>query len=621
MQISKKIKGYALVLGLGIGLFFMKQEEDPDFSFKLNRFGIGKTFLPENNEFYRDQLSLNDLYFQKGIGQQEISLEEVILTETERRNMQTLALESLKEQLTNHLIETRNDPLQKMYLDELNVDLFLDSTFTSTIVGNKNFDHGKNALYLPEENDLDWDRLYRKILKNNTNYVLTNDQCRVRSPFEKGSFLPIEKNLEILTPEDLNNFIKDLRTVVDVKKQEVPNFDMARLACRLSDLVVCYDHRAPKGTAAGIQGNKLYYTVENDRYPDLKDYEQINYHESMHLLYNGCKHEKNSEIKIATFGVEICGLYPTEIAQATANKVDQEHFYLPYRWTFIEESLAEEASAPIANQLPTTYPEDRYVTENIKFSLLLSKEFDPDYIEQAALLHNPIAFIQQFPIPEEESERARTWLVSQLEMLECYNVVYQSQHKDLYDKSLKSLCILEDAFFEDFDRGAIALRLENAADLQLTRNFIWNIAIAKENHIPQLSLEDSCSLMSLFEWRMREQREEHFLQRNLGVYHGLREEMQIDSLGYEDRQEKLKSFFFQYLDSTFANDLDLLGYNSASAYYQDFNLMQNHSFFSLPKEQSTFCQELYHEMEAKWINTSQNDEEKTSRAKVYQRKA
>ncbi len=90
----------------------------------------------------------------------------------------------------------------------------------------------------------------------------------------------------------------------------------------------------------------------------------------------------------------------------------------------------------------------------------------------------------------------------QLEMLECYNIIYSPNRLvEFYWAAYE--------FDPDSVDAVIATRipvLENYADLQMFRNFVWLMINSNYIERKDLTLEDYYSLLDLFESRLDMQR-------------------------------------------------------------------------------------------------------------------
>lgn len=174
--------------------------------------------------------------------------------------------------------------------------------------------------------------------------------------------------------------------------------------------------------------------------------------------------------------------------------------YFPYNYSFLEEANAEKYSTSLLGVESNSNLEQICTVENIELSLFLQPGFHLENFRKAAMLHNPIAIIQQFPVLGDFRYEQEKSFFAQLEMLESFNVV----HNLVNFIEFSGIQAIEQEEEQSFEQLAM---LENYADLQMTRNFIWNLLNSERTTKPDITLGDCYYLMKLFEKRLACQRE------------------------------------------------------------------------------------------------------------------
>lgn len=508
----------------------------------------GTSYIKKENEQIEEQslgvsddnsMSLdNGIFFQK-VENEEVDLDDVVLNNTERNIISYYgAAEELEEALSNQLKNINLDPEEKQIIEALNIRELMEDFLLSSNVTDKLENHHNSALYSEETDDILWDELFNTIKKNNI-YKIYIEPTNKLIDEESETTENICYSYDALSDHDIKIWIKQFKEFVQELRKEATNFDMKRLACILEDYCVCgyYPNYSEVGTIAKTSKDSSIYPLWNSDYPDMKKFKKTNYHEFQHIISYYCEDEKNSSG--VPFGLSF-RFYETSYTEQKLKKY-QENTHYPFDYRFIEEALAEDFSTSLLETEPTTYKNNIFITNNLKLSLIFQKGFAINNFEQAEIFHNPIAFIQQFPILSNEKD----WLITQLEMLECYNII---NSKDL----LKRFCFNKDQELMDENTKKVIICLENYADLQMTRNFLWNLANSKNTTKKNITLEDCNHLVNLYKARLAMQRYSAAKLNGISL-------QELNNVSYKERENEIYILFNNYLENEYCLDYVFIG--------------------------------------------------------------
>ncbi len=475
----------------------------------------------------KDAIDEEGLFFEKVSPGTIVTLDDIILTNKEKgieTNLQDeIALTNALKEYQENLTEEEKETLEKLHVRDLAETCYLSSIMTNYIEK-----HTYSSLYLEEEDDLDWSLLFSTLKENAYAYQLDLLE-KIDTADESMKTFYEREYIETLSDEDLEIWIHEFHEFILLIRAEYPNFDMRRLACVLEDYTVGYEKEKPlnKYTYASTGAKVMSYPLWDGYYPNFANFKQHNYHEFRHLIGLAGTDEENE------FGDLHCGgmwIYSTikymdEYKEVLGNiKLSDEYF--PFSYHFIEEATAEMKSSSLLEVEPTTYTSERFIMNTIEYSLFLEDSYTNGNIEKAMIYHNPIALIEQFPIMDIEEEE---WFYSQLEMLEAYNVC----NKDI--KWILFNADLEENESEELKKNRL-ITLENHADLQMMRNFIWTLINCKDKG---LTVEDYDFLLHLMETRVNLNRDELMKNNDLNT---------LTSASYQEGREKLIEVFEEYIN-------------------------------------------------------------------------
>lgn len=492
------------LLSTGCSAFY--EAEDAEVSIAIQEVTSSSDSIEQNDEqvletdFSRDSIDSNGNFFEKVSSEKIVTWDDVILTNQER-GIETFGSTEYERLLTDTILIERDQLSSEEYsiIDRLNVRRLARACFPLPVVTDYIEEHAYSSLYLEENNDLDWDQLFFT-LKINLEKYQKKLQSQIDDP-EKEDIKEVLKlkMIEEFSDDDLKKWVQQFHEFVLETREKIENLDIQRLACVLENYVVGYVPQSPFNLFSYAQCSKehMTYPIWGDMYPNLDRYKQINYHEFYHLLSFACIDEETKKVIISSSG--ICLQYFNWDDEMLLKFGMKDDSYYPFDYIFLAEGNAERYGSSLCNQEPMVYFDKQFMIHNLIFSLFLQPDFDRDSFYRAELLHNPIAFIQQFPVLNVESEE---WLYMQLEMLECYNIIYS------IDRLVQ---FYWDAYQVDPDsvEETIVKRipvLENYADLQMFRNFAWLMINSSNTDRNDLTLEDCYYLLDLFESRLEKQR-------------------------------------------------------------------------------------------------------------------
>ena len=441
---------------------------------------------------------IEEPFFQKGTNH-PITIEDIILTTSEKNiNTKNETTQEIKDLLYNQLI---NNIVGKEAVERLHIEELWEKVLLSNSVTAKE-EHTDLCLYIEETNSIHWEGLIDKIKENTLRCMIDNDQYLqdyISHIGKAGIYDGLYEGIEMLSDQDLQIWIEHLKEYTQKVQQDIPNLDIKRLACILSKVSVYYitvnpfDENDIKYVGTDIEEPSsitMIYPVLQGHYPDMKKFKQHNFHEFKHLFTAACKDEK--DYLLLGTGIKI------------SSNENHDGYYLPFGWDFIEESIAELYSNRLIGEKPKTYAQATFALHTLDFSNFLQKSYNPNNWISTSLLKNPIALLQQFPVPDEiDKEKEKEWYLANLKMLECYNITQFSKGLIAYLEDYEAE-FGDDLDIEDFLVSIIDL--QNYADIQLNRNFIWNLITANENREQKLSLEDSIALFQVFTTRIDIQR-------------------------------------------------------------------------------------------------------------------
>lgn len=489
----------------------------------------------------------DDVFFEKVSPGEKVFLDDIILTNSER-GIKIYKSLSLEKELINNLESYSLNDENKEVIERLNVRVLAEDTLTSPLVTEYVGKHSRTALYMEDSDDLNWNQLFL-VLKNNIalQRKMLSKNIEAAKTEEEKEYLQSLEEIRDFSDAELKDWVDQFHEFIIATRKNY-KLDMRRLACVLQNYVIGFvpGDETLIGTLAQTGDKDMVYPLFEEYYPNLEEFHQVNYHEFFHLVNTSCCDEKNELGKLFGMGVE----YDIDF------KIDFGliYEYFPFQYRFLEEGKAESYSSSLLNTQTITYYDKQFVNNNIELSIFFQPGFEKGNFERASMLHNFIALIQQFPVLDGSSDEEENWFYTQLEMLEAYNVIYDRKH--LFDFTY-------DAYKEDKVNWSDVTSkrvttLENYADLQLMRNFIWTLMNSKNADRNKLVLEDYYYLMNLFLQRVEMQREIVCLNYDLKT---------LDTNYYLSEKEKLFNIFQDSLEREFSSiEFKRLGK------FEDYNL-------------------------------------------------
>lgn len=533
------------------------------------------------------------IFFEKVSPNELVYLDDIILTNSERGIDSTYTY-SLERDLFDSIKYSWLDAEEKEIIDKLKVRDLAEETFTSSVATEYIEKHTHTALYVEDKNDLNWEQLF-SVLKNNAILKRKGLEAEIENAHTEKEKERLQELVAVrdFTDEELEDWIRQFHTFL-TETRELYSVDMRRLACILEDYVVGYEHQslALYGTLARTSDEQMSYPLFEGRYPNLAKFQHINYHEFFHLLDSTCVDEKKEVGTFFGLGIEFDEEYISNLGEY------QDEDYFPFGYEFIEEGKAESYSSNLLNEEPTTFYDKQFTINNIELALFLQPGFERGNLEKAAILHNPIALIQQFPVLDGLISEEENWFYTQLEMLESYNVINDQLslfefYSDVYGE--------DEAKVDETIRKRVTV-LENYADLQLFRNFVWNLINSKNTERAALSLEDYYYLMNLFIERIE-------VQRKIVCFNYDIES--LDTVSYLKDRENIIDLFEENIKDKYSN----LEFREIGS-FEDYNLNEGRLSSAFTSRERTYFYKLYREMDDyyKWNKEFKNN---TRNIKTY----
>lgn len=483
---------------------------------------------------YNDAINDDGLFFEKISLEEEVTFEDIILT-NEERGIETDAY--YEAALTEELEYYQNSlsTFEQSTLEKLNVRNLAETCYLSSIMTDYIEKHTFSSLYIEEDDDLDWDNLFTTLKENSIEYRMN---WLINADHESDEILKElyeQRTIETIHDEDLEIWIEQFHDFIIKTREQFPNLDMRRLACVLEDYAIGYEKETEvnKHTYASTTYMLMIYPLWDGCYPNFENFLNTNYHEFYHLINVACDDEKNDLGYLFCGGISLDSWLKYD--DYYANLLNGSHLdcYLPFYYPFIEEANAENYASSLLGSEPDSYKAERFLFDSVEYSLFLQNNYEIDNIRKASIAHNPIALLEQFPIMNMSE---REWFYMQLEMLECYAICHNE---------IKMLYFNYDIFELEDSEDSIQLNerivlLQNHADLQMMRNFIWSLINCENTERGRLKVEDYDYLLHLMETRINLNRE------------ALSEEFGLGPLGrasYLEGRKRIVQIFEEYINT------------------------------------------------------------------------
>lgn len=479
-----------------------------------------------------DEVEPNSIYFHKTI-HDTITLDDIILTNEER------GIEENSSEEYQQIIESIEE--DSFATQELHIEENLTKAFLSSSITNVTLNHQNHELYDSENNDIIWDKVLEIWIKNSEDRVNLDKQYKQFTHSES-----LYLDLSSLEIDKMQALVYQMQEFINQIKKEIPTLDMKRVACQLEEMSFCYTNHSYDNALLVSDNFTLLFPNNFGISLDIETMKKDLAHEFKHMIATPCE----DEVKNQLYYPSQTGIYTLD-----SNYNNRMWYYLPFDWLFLEEAGAETYSSELLNQLPVTYQVERQFSQDMLYSISLAPNFDKDIFVKCSLLHNPIALLQQFPIPNSDSQM---WLYQNAQMIECYNILSNHQAFLNYILNIEEIEGYQNVFKRQqgvFPKQAqeILLSLEDTADLQLMRIFLVNLM----NSNRDLTLGDYFYLYRLMELRIQNHREAVF------TYYGIT----IEDISYQEHKQALFNYFIQYLNRKYSN--------ITTKQYQDYKIEES----------------------------------------------
>lgn len=521
MKKAQKLK--IMAASLALSMFGCTIVKNSNFSHMLE--------YRENSIITFDEVDPTGIFFHKTV-HDKITLHDIILTNSERDIVET---DSLFYKQIVASIEEDSFPIQQLHIEENLSSAFLAPSITNVIMTHKN-----HSTYNSESNDIIWDKVVEIWIKNSEERVKLDQQyCQ----FAHSQNLYLE--LSVLEKEKIIFLSKQMQEFIYEVRQQLPNLDMKRIACQLEEMSFCYSEHSYPNALLVSDHFTLIFPRSFGALLDVEIMKKDLFHEFKHILATPC----DDEVKNQLYFPSQTGIYTILDPEAKEDKEKRNAYtwyYLPFDWLFLEEAGAETFSSELVQQLPTTYSLERRMQQDMLLGISVLPYFDKNVFVKSSLLHNPIALLQQFPIPDIGDQEQ--WLYQNAKMIECYNILSSNQAFLNYILNIEEVKGYEHIFKRQngtFGKDAqkILLSLEDSADLQLFRIFLINMI----NCDKQLELNDYIYLYQLMNMRIQIHRSSIF------HYYGIT----IEDTYYQKKQAELKQSLIHSLEEQFHQDVSL----------------------------------------------------------------
>ena len=511
-------------------------------------------------------------------------IDDIILTLDEKGIVLDESQENLVDDLTYNLENSdySNNEFEDSIISSLNVEKYFDEAFTSEVATVKVKEHADSNLYNSLEDDIYWDKLFDVVKENNAKFL----QDEIDEYDELFDY-------QALNDEDIVIVIDSFHKFIDQIKLDYPEFDMETFACHLSDLKLCYDN--------GVDGSIMHTNSDglisirkqyDDYFIDLSKIKDLYYHEFKHFISGHCDDEHKVGAMIVDTGLYISFSPVYEYSNA-------------YIWKFLSEATARQLENDISENPLPTYVGQCYLLDTIEMVNNFAGVEQGSILEEA-IYHNPISLIQQFTIPENNTSESKKWLLENLKMISCYDLLNGYIKLWSYEMCLENKGILDVPSYEqeigevlDESNQKMIYTLEEYANLQLLRLGIVNLSIMNQIREEGITLDDQIYLLKLLEYRINEQNQDDSKRFNLEIG---------NTPYYYENYESLLTSYFYYLHCEY-------GIDNIGEIYQGIDLnsyVLSDAFSDLEREKYSA---LYQNLDINYNDTSVLSEIKESHCK------
>lgn len=540
-----------LLSGCSVRNGYYENYNESDESLNLTKEDENTITIDEcaNNNFEEnetiEETNNDNIYFEKYTDKdknQNETMDEIILTLEEKGISVDSNHKSLFSDLNSNLETSNktNDEFEKLIISSLNIDKYFEEAFTSDVATVDVENHLDSNLYDSLNDDVYWDKLFDIVKTNNEKFLSE----------EENNWLVELYDYEVLSDEEINIVINYFHDFINQIKIDYPEFDMRGFTCHLSELKL-FHYNGINGNLLETWSNGLISVCKYDEnYMDFSKMKDLFNHEFKHFISTGCIDKRESTTTILRTGINI-------------NSEDYDYSSV-FSWRFLEEATAHQIATNISGNELLFYEDGCYLLDTIEMVNNFSGIKEGSILEQS-IYHNPISLLQQFMILGNNQEELQNWLMENLEMLGCYNLLHSS---DLYlyegaFEDINGIAFNEDFKFKDdstvLDKESyqkFIYTLEENANLHLLRLGIANISLMKQGRDEKLSLEDLIYLLKLLEYRINEQDSYSKRYYKLTIDHNQQ---------YNNNYESLITSYFKYLENEY-------GVENVSEKYKEISL-------------------------------------------------
>ncbi len=443
------------------------------------------------------------------INDNEKDIDDIILTYLEQdKNISKIGEQSVA---TIFEMENENASTDEFHMTENNVEQqVLGYANTS-----KPLTHSYSSLYNTHDNSIKWENVSEVIYQNSK--TAPNDYVALS-----------ESDTLYVT-----SIIKDYITKV---AQDFPNLDMAEIACKLENLSLYYGKTNDAYDATSTPTYIVYFNTDQNVL-EADSTGSLTAHELGHFLCFGCTCQ-NLRDSFSASGINI---------NTPESAFDENQKLIPYHllnmnglsYRFIEEVATERLMYMYYGELPERYYESQAIVDNIEFVLSLDENHQIDQYVENCLYHEPIEFIQQFPVGLSNTEENFT---DNVRMLSIYDaLLVDSYPNNLFLEQCLDKCQSEE------EKSSTLGNLITYSQSQLSKLFFTNLITVNEAHPDKNNIPFYAEMVHLFEKRMNQANELLANKVNL-------EDLSLVNDNYQNYYQKMLADYINYLGDFYQDD-------------------------------------------------------------------
>lgn len=476
----------------------------------------------DTQEEYKDLSSLTDQQEQDTVTEEVIeTLEDIIVSYSE----EDISLSMEGRESVENLFAIENENLETSYFN-ITEDK-VERQFVEFANQEGVTEHMYHDLYDADTNTILFDEAVDVIYKNSQEsiYIKVSED-------EQGE--DIKQICTGMSKEDIAYILSLFKDYYPEMKSKYPAIDAKEIACKL-------------------QGGSLYYTSSYIFLRAKTTYKYIVYFDSEQNIYT---FDPTNSTSIHEFFHFICAscdcafnpsMYHAEGVNIIApeysfNDVGFEDYAKKdlkgFAYGFIEEASAERTMFSYLGEMPSDCFDYQKVVDNIEFVLSLDENYPLDNYIDASLSHDPIQFIQEFPVGDANTKENFTDNVRML-------VVYDSllHYGDVNKKYIDAT--LANCTQEEQDQRISHLILYSQS--QLTKLFFTNLIVLNETHPDKKDLSYYAYLMDIFYGKMQQTNE------ILSEIWDLPESCKVNE-AYDESFYQMKEMYINYICSYYQEE-------------------------------------------------------------------